>query len=182
MKVVLLACFIKTHPPVYPVSGSWQLAHISGVTSLVHKADALLWALALEVNTGDKQESVRRYCERVICNLSDQGISPSFLFSHLMTKTMTHVTVTHVWWLSYDIHWYTGFEIEDGLSSLITIDQTYQTFIVPIQQVILVLVKGGSIYIIFIYLYTIYIYTKFALYTIYYLLYHVYYSIYGLHF
>ena len=41
---------------------------------MVHKVDALLWALSLEVNTGDLQESIRGYCHSVICNLSDQGI------------------------------------------------------------------------------------------------------------
>ncbi len=43
---------------------------------MVHKLDALLWALSLEIGTGnqDKQQSIRAYCSRVICNLSDQGV------------------------------------------------------------------------------------------------------------
>jgi len=48
-------------------------AHCRGFTALVHKVDALLYALALEVNTGDRQQSIRQYGHRVISCLSDQG-------------------------------------------------------------------------------------------------------------
>ena len=47
-----------------------------GVTSMVHKLDALLWAVGLE--TGKTQESIRQYADRVIYNLSDQGIGHDF--------------------------------------------------------------------------------------------------------
>ena len=35
--------------------------------------DALLYVLALEVNVGNRADSLRRYCESVLTNLSDQG-------------------------------------------------------------------------------------------------------------
>ena len=42
---------------------------------MVHKLDALLWALGLETNTGigSRQDCIRNYADRVVCNLSDQG-------------------------------------------------------------------------------------------------------------
>ena len=39
----------------------------------MNKLDALIWTLTLEANTGGRAQSLKRYCERVISNLSDQG-------------------------------------------------------------------------------------------------------------
>ena len=56
--------------------GHWSFTVKSftwGFTALVHKIDALVYALALEVNTGNRQTSLAAYGERVISCLSDQG-------------------------------------------------------------------------------------------------------------
>ena len=48
-----------------------------GFTSLVHKVDSLVYALNLEINTGDPQASLAGYGEQVLSCLSDQGPSTS---------------------------------------------------------------------------------------------------------
>ena len=89
-----------------------------GFTSLVHKVDALVYALALEVNTGDRQQSVSHYGEQVISCLSDQGISPGLRISgeirstkHQVPKQLTTGNTGHrpqvMWYLIHEsIIWY----------------------------------------------------------------------------
>lgn len=47
----------------------------SGCTNFIHKLDALVYVLALEANTGNRQKSLADYCARVVSCLSDQGAS-----------------------------------------------------------------------------------------------------------
>ena len=103
------------------LSLSWVLTletrnHIKsnwGFTSLHHKMDALLYVLALEVNVGNRADSLRRYCESVLTNLSDQGCLTIcilitvllescglMMFTFLRFQTSIQFTLTYdeLWW------------------------------------------------------------------------------------
>ena len=46
---------------------------VSGATTHIHKYEALIWALLLEVAHGDPSECLKCYCDQVICVCTDQG-------------------------------------------------------------------------------------------------------------
>ena len=72
----------------------WNDRPCSGFTALVHKVDALVYTLALEVNTGDRQQSISDYGKRVISCLLDQGtflINSSFVLCKVNFRAINHV-------------------------------------------------------------------------------------------